>query len=918
MVSGAEKVNWGKETLHVLGIIKTVILKILSYALNIVLTILLIGLITGIIVGSVFAIYINRYLDLSIDPSIIVSVNQDSTTRIYYMKYDSEEDRINRNGTPVEIEEQRLYSTDNSLAVSYSQIPKRLIQAFVSIEDKRFFEHNGVDLITTGKSFLNYFTGSFSGGGSTITQQLIKNATGEDQVTIQRKVEEIFRAINLEKVKSKNEIIEAYLNIVYLGNGCTGVQAAANYYFGKDVSELSLVECAAIASIVKNPSQYDPKYHEDDFTVMVNGEEVVKHGNAWRRWVVLEEMKDNGYITEEECVAAQNESLNIIYNEDENGLISEGMTLYNWYTEALLTRLRDDIMNVYGVDTVTAWNMIYYNGYKIFTPMDPEVQSTMEYVYEHDSEYFPAMTSGLQPQSAMVICDPYTGDVLGTVGQRGEKVVNRGTDRATVAVRSPGSSIKPLSVYGPALDLGLITYGSVVDDTPVMFNTKTLVAATQYNDAVYQYTPYPYNYPNVFRGLTTINSAVTRSVNTIAMKVLQKLGVDYSFDFMKNELGFDSLIDSYVTSSGQVITDRGLAALSLGQPNYGVTVLEMTAAYCIFQNKGVYNSPNLYLYVEDSQGNLILGTRGDKSITPSNYVQGRIVISEESASIMTKMLENVVDYGTGMGVTLDNTISVAAKTGTTTADFDRYFMGYTPYYVGGVWTGYDIPQSLSAFNMSPSLVIWDTIMTMLHQKFIDEAAAGGEQLKRFELANGVIEAEYCRDSGKLCTEACDLDPRGYRHEKGYFTRETVPTEYCSTHVKVKRDTKTNLIACPNCNPADCVDVALIKVEDRSFPMELYIEDAQYVYREMPSSVKPAGWWGVPYFQNGLPEGVFIGSSGVTTPYNAYCYFHCDYRPWGGNPPAEDSGYDPKDKTKDNTKNTDDKKTNSIAEEAVED
>jgi len=285
---------------------------------------------------------------------------------------------------------------------------------------------------------------------------------------------------------------------------------------------------------------------------------------------------------------------------------------------------------------------------------------------------------------------------------------------------------------------------------------------------------------------------------------------------------------------------------------------------------------------------------------------------------MTKMLENVVDYGTGMGVTLDNTISVAAKTGTTTADFDRYFMGYTPYYVGGVWTGYDIPQSLSAFNMSPSLVIWDTIMTMLHQKFIDEAAAGGEQLKRFELANGVIEAEYCRDSGKLCTEACDLDPRGYRHEKGYFTRETVPTEYCSTHVKVKRDTKTNLIACPNCNPADCVDVALIKVEDRSFPMELYIEDAQYVYREMPSSVKPAGWWGVPYFQNGLPEGVFIGSSGVTTPYNAYCYFHCDYRPWGGNPPAEDSGYDPKDKTKDNTKNTDDKKTNSIAEEAVED
>ncbi|MBQ7599139.1 MAG: transglycosylase domain-containing protein [Clostridia bacterium] len=892
-----EKVDWGHETATVLGRIKKVLLKIVTIFLNIVLTVTLIALLTAIIVGCTFAVYVNKHLDLHFDPSTIVSVNTDSTTRIYYMSYRTEDDRINRNGIPIEVEEQRLYSTDNSLAVSYKQLPKNLINAFVAIEDKRFFQHQGVDWVTTIQSFLKFTVGNGQGGGSTITQQLIKNITGEDSPTIQRKVEEIFRAMNLEKSKSKEEILEAYLNIVYLGNGCRGVQAAANYYFDKDVSDLTLVECAALASIVKNPSQYEPKYHEDDFVAIVNGEEVIRHGNAWRRWVVLDQMRENGMITKAECEAAQDESLNIVYAEEEEGIRSEGMTLYSWYTEAMLTQLRDDIMEVYGVDRTTAWNMLFFSGYKIYIPMDPEVQDVMEMVYENDAQYFPSVSSGLQPQSAMVICDPYTGDVLGVVGGRGEKTVNRGIDRATVSVRPPGSSIKPLSVYGPALDLGIITYGSVVDDTPVMFNQKS------YGDYI-QYTPYPYNYPNIYMGLTTINSAVTRSVNTIAMKVLQMLGVDYSFNFMKNELGFDSLIDSYTTSTGAVITDRGLAALGLGQPNYGVTVLEMTAAYCIFQNKGVYNSPNLYLYVEDASGNLVLGTRGNESILPASKKTNSIVISEESASIMTKLMENVVDIGTAAGMNLASYMDVAGKTGTTSADFDRYFMGYTPYYVGGVWTGYDIPQSLGAFGQSPSLVVWDKVMTILHQKYVDAAASGGEPLKKFELAPGVIEAEYCKDSGKLCTEACDLDPRGYRRERGYFTRDTVPTDSCQTHVICSRDASTNLMASDNCNPKDCIKVALIRVEDRSFPTEVYIQDAQFVYREMSKSVKPSGWWGVPFFVHLIKEGEFVGSSYVDTPYNAYCYKHCDYRPWGGNPPAEDSGYTPPGKETKDTKDTD--------------
>ena len=857
--NGTTKVNWGREVLHVLGIVGKVLFKIFSYFMNVLLTVLLIGLITGVIVGTVFAIYINNYLDLEFDASTIVTVNQDSATRIYYMDYETAEDRQNRIGTAVEIEDQQLSSSDNKIAVSYKQLPKNLINAFVSIEDKRFFDHNGVDWITTAKAVSKFIFGG-SGGGSTITQQLIKNVTGEDEVTIQRKVEEIFRALNLETKKSKEEILEAYMNIIYLGQGQTGVQQAANYYFGKDVSELSLVECAAIASIVKNPSQYNPESHEDDFYVTnSSGEEIKREGNSSRRWVVLQEMYNNGYITEAECKAAQNEPLVLAEHNDEEETLGDGMTLYSWYTEALITNLAQALMEKYNIEYKAAINMVYNSGYKIYTPMDPEVQGLLEEVYTNDTEYFPSTGVGLQPQSACVITDPATNDVLGVVGGRGQKTINRGIDRATVATRPPGSSIKPLSVYGPALDAGIITYGSVVDDTPVMFNKYVISAGSDSSSTVYGYDPYPQNLPVVYRGLTTINSAVTRSVNTIAMKVLQMLGVDTSFDFMQNKLGFSSLIEYAEKSNGEVITDKGLAALALGQPNYGVTLLEMTSAYEIFDNKGIYNTPKLFVKIEDAEGNVVI----DNSQAETN-----IVIKEETASIMTIMLQKVMNEGTGMGCTLRNTVNVAGKTGTTSADFDRYFVGYTPYYVCGVWTGYDMNQSLSAFGENPSLQVWDLIMTKLHQKYIDEANNGGTPLKTFEVAPGVIEVTYCKDSGKLATDACSLDPRGWRKETGYFTRETAPKEYCDTHVVVKRDNSTGLIASPNCNPANCSDVALIRVEDRSFPIEIYVEDAQYVYREMPSSVKPGGWWGVPFFVNMLAPGEYCGSSYASTPYNA--------------------------------------------------
>ncbi len=894
------EINWGLEIFRVFKIIGKVFFRILSYLINIVLTFLLIGLITGIIVGTVFAIYINNYLDLEIDPNIIASATQDSTTRIFYEEYETIEDRKNRDGKLVEIEDQRLYATDNSISVTYSQIPKNLEYAFIAIEDKRFRTHNGFDWLRTGRAVIDFLlpTGK-SGGGSTITQQLIKNATSEDDVTIQRKVQEIFRAINLEKVKSKEEILTAYLNIIYLGNGCYGVQSAANYYFNKDVSELTLVECAAFAAIVKNPYQYEPKYHdqnrilydEDGYPLLdEDGEIKYLEGNADRRWLVLELMHQEGYITEAERDEAQQATLNIVdESELEEKEETEGIRIFSWYTESLISQLLEDFMEEYGVSKETASQMIYQNGYSIVTPMDPEVQSVLEEVYTNYDQYFPSTSSGgLPPQSAMVVCEPHTNDVLGVAGGIGVKTLNRGTNRATVDTHSPGSSIKPLSVYAPAIDAGLITYGSVIDDTPVYFTSYEVAPATATTAAVIGYNPYPKNLPVVYDGLTTIKRAVTTSKNTVAMKILQMLTIDRSFDFLKNELHIDSLVESATRPNGEIVTDRGLAALSLGQLNYGLTVEEITAAYSIFANNGIYNESKLYLRVEDANGNIILSNEEEK---PS------IVISDETASIMTILLEKVMSEGTGTACTLRHTVDVAGKTGTTSSDFDRYFVGYTPYYVAGVWTGYDNPQSLSAFAANPSLTIWDAVMTMLHQKYIDEAKNGGEPLLKFERAPGVIESEYCRDSGKLCSDACSHDPRGYRKEIGYFTRDTVPTEECDTHILVKRDSSKNLIASPNCNPNDLVDVALVKVY-RSFPMELYVTDAQYVYRELPLTVKPSGWWGIPFFQHTLAEGEYCGSSYVNTPYNAYCYFHCDYRPWGGNPPAEDSGYDPEQENND--------------------
>lgn len=722
----------------VLRVAGRVLYKAFSYLLNTVLTVMLIGLICALIIGAVFALYIKNYVDTDIDASILSTSGTDSTTRIYYMDYT---DRENRVGTAVEIEDQRIYSSDNSIWVSYSQMPKDLIDAIVAVEDHRFFSHNGVDWITTVKAMSNYFIGYKSTfGASTITQQLIKNLTDEDEVKIERKVREIFRALSLEKQLSKPEILEMYLNIVYFGNNCYGVQAAANTYFGKDVSELDLVECAGLVAILKNPSYYEPRYH-------------LEMNDERRRDQVLYTMWEQGIISQEEFDEAYDTELKVL-QVDESDSEKSGNNVFSWYTEAVFNSVRDDLMEKYGYSKYVASTSIYTGGLRIYTLMDPEVQGVLEEIYEENSsDVFLATSEALQPESSMVVMDPYTGDVLGLVGGRGKKTQNRILNRATGSKRPPGSSIKPISVYAPALEQGIINYGSVVNDSPITLPTGEI---------------WPKNLPHVWEGNISLARAIATSKNTTAVRILQELTPQESFNFLKNKLHVTSLVESNETEDGRIVSDINLAPLALGQLSYGISVEELTAAYTIFPNLGIYSKPRLYTRVTDSKGTNIL----------NNESEQEIVISEQTASIMTKLLMEVTKYqggGTANRMQFTTKVDTAGKTGTSTADFDRWFVGYTPYYLAGVWVGYDNNIALSSFASNPASNIWEVVMTRLHDKYLRAAEENGAELRKFNLSPGVREIRCCTQSGLPATEFCP------ETSVFYFAAGEEPIQSCHLH-----------------------------------------------------------------------------------------------------------------------------------------
>ncbi len=678
-------------------------------------------LLSGVFVTAAGAMYLDRYAVSEPDRELLMC--RFSGEPVTLLAYEPE-GRADRTGEVHPVKGGVGCPERRSVYVPYNSIPPHLIQAFVAIEDKRFFRHAGVDLLRTAEAGINYLTGKGrSFGASTITQQLIKNVTGRDEYTLDRKFTEMFEALALEKTADKSEIMEAYLNIINLGNGCYGVGAAAEYYFSKTVEELTLGECAALAAITNNPTANEPLRHAEN--------------NKKRRELILGQMETQGYITEKERVTA----------------VAVGLTLHpaapgergvsSWYADMVIADVIRDLQDRLGYTRETATMLVYAGGLTVYTAMDEGLQAMVEAYYQ-DTAHFPTGEGG-RPQSALILMDPHTGDILAVAGAVGEKRANRIQNYATDTRRPSGSVIKPLSVYAPALESGLITWATVTDDEPVSERGGI---------------PWPKNADGYYRGRTTAGYALAHSLNTVSVRICQQVGLEHAFAFLRDDLGMSSLKPAGENKAH----DMTLASLALGQQSGGVTVRELTAGFTALQN-GVYHPPVSYHKVVDREGRILL----------ENQSSGRVVLSEETSAIMTQMLRGVVTYGTARSLTLCDTLGVeaAGKTGTTQSNCDRWFVGYTPRLLCGVWMGYDYPTPLDGIENNPCLGVWDEVMTAGEEMY-----RGAPLVSCFPVPSDVIRVTICRTTGEIPTPGCAEEDQT---ETGWFTRGTEPTAFCTDH-----------------------------------------------------------------------------------------------------------------------------------------
>ncbi len=664
----------------------------------------------GIVGGAAFA-YIKSAEPITSDQLVI----KNQTTHVY----DSKNKEI-----------LSLQGAQNREMVDITDIPRDLMDAFVSIEDRRFYEHPGVDYKRFGSAVLNYILpGGDSHGGSTITQQVIKNVTGEDRRSIKRKVQEAWRAIVLERNITKDQILEIYMNLIYMGENCYGVQSASKTYFGKDVKDLTLAECASLAGITNLPGKYDP------FTT--KGRE----NNLKRQKIILNEMHDLGFITQREFDDAMKQEL--VFAES-NKRTEKVTSAQPYFVDQVILDVKKDLMAI-GYTEEMAIKTIYNNGLRIYTTMDTDIQKAMDEAFLKE-EYFTKVNTktSQSPQAAMVIIDPKTGQVKAMYGGAGEKI-GIPFNRATSLDKQPGSSIKPIAVYGPAINEGIITAATVIDDVPV------------YLDGV-EKGLYPQNSGgrNDYSGLTSIRMGITRSVNVIAAKVwLNYLGPDLSLEYLKRvNISRDN--------------ERNLS-ISMGGLQKGVSPLQMAAAYVPFVNKGMYYEPTTYTKVEDANGNTILEKKPAYNI----------VYDEVAAFIMVDMMKDVVKYGTATRCKLqDGKMPTAGKTGTTDKNTNKWFVGYTPYYVGATWYGYDRNASLASVEYNRAQFIWKDVMEKVHKNL---------EPVDFEVPPGVVKRTICKYSGKVATELCYKDPRGSAVKEEYFIKGTEPDEEdtCDIHVLAK-------------------------------------------------------------------------------------------------------------------------------------
>lgn len=628
--------------------------KTIVVILSIVLIVCIAGLCSGVIA------FIND--DFNVGTGFDVDdINLDYNSILYYTDDD---------GNLVEYDQ--ISGTANRIWADIEDVAVDLQNAFIAIEDERFLTHPGFDAPRLAKAVFNYVVkrdNSF--GGSTITQQLVKNLTKDDAVRPDRKIREILRAIKLEQELDKQQILEMYLNTIYLSHGCYGVQSASYTYFGKDASQLNLAESACIAGITQYPSRYDPIDNPE--------------ANKEKQEIVLDKMLELGYITEEECAEAKAFELVFATNESYTGEQSQN----SFFVDTVIDEVLKDLQTVKGYSTNYATKLLYSGGLQIHITLDPKIQNAVETVFTNEENFSSSSMYEEQPQSAIVIMDPHTGAIKGIYGQRGVKTSDLALNRATQTLRSPGSTIKPIAVYGPAVEEGIIGPQSVINDEKITIDGWT-----------------PHNYDNGWHGHMTIRTALEQSYNIPPVKVLQLLGVNKSYEYMTERFGFTSLVDSRKGEDGKTTTDKTLASLALGGLTDGVSVKEMCAAYSAYANDGVYTTPYTYTKVLDHDGNLLM----------EKNIKTKVAVSAETASIMTHMMQGVVLRGTGTAANLASGIPVAGKTGTSENTHDLWFCGYTPYYCGAVWYGFDIPKDMSWFTSGGiSATLWRKVMNIVHE-----------------------------------------------------------------------------------------------------------------------------------------------------------------------------------------------------------
>ena len=706
-------------------------------------------------------------------------------------------------------------SGSNRVYVTLDEIPVTVQHAFVAIEDERFYDHNGIDIkgiIRAGiTGIANGF--HFNQGASTITQQLLKNNVFEGWTNqsgiekIERKIQEQYLAIELSKVKSKDWVLENYLNTINLGQNTLGVQSASRRYFGKDVSELTLSEAAVIAGVTKNPSAYNPVSHPEK--------------NEERRKLVLKNMREQEYISESEYdealkddVYSRIQQVNIVYAEENPN---------SYFVDSVIDQVVQDLVEKKGYTDTQAYKAIYNSGLTIESTQDMGIQQicdeeinnpenyateakysfsyrltvkkadgTMENFSDQTmiSHYSPSVPNyslnfasieeaqaaidaykseimqpgdkiveggesvvfTLQPQAAVTIIDQYTGDVKAIVGGRGDKSASRTLNRATDTVRQPGSTFKVLAAFAPALDTAGMTLATVQDDAPYTYSNGTSLR----------------NYDNSYRGFTTIRYAITKSINVVTVKTLTDISPQVGYDYLQN-FGFTTLVQDDIVES-----------LALGGITRGVTNLELTGAYATIANMGNYIKPRFYKRILDHSGNVLI----------DNTSESHTVLKETTAFLLTSAMQDVVNVGTGGAVNFGN-MPIAGKTGTTTSNRDVLFAGFTPYYTCTVWCGYDDNSPQEGGLTSNPKTLWNHIMGRVHENL---------EYREFTQPDGIVTAAVCRKSGKLAVSGlCDSDPRGSMVETEYFAAGTVPTEYCDHHVSATICTASGLLAnefCP--------------------------------------------------------------------------------------------------------------------------